>query len=116
MFAAPPRKNGIIFSIFLFFGFAPFAARRKWGEKRRLLVILSGMCLLIDLLEFFEGGVRVDLRGGHTFMAEEVFDGFEVGAVVEHHGGESVAENVRGALALRCDEAETAFNGFPYLR
>lgn len=116
MFAAPPRKNGIIFSIFLFFGFASFTARRKGGEKRRLLVILSGMCLLINLLEFFEGGVRVDLRGGHAFMAEEVFDGFEVGAVVEHHGGESVAEDMRGALALRCDEAETAFDGFPYLR
>ena len=104
MFAAPPRKNGIIFSIFLFFGFVPFSARQKGGEKRRLLVILSGMCLLINLLEFFKGGVRVDLRGGHAFMAEEVFDGFEVGAVVEHHGGESVAENVRGALALRCDD------------
>lgn len=116
MFAAPPRKNGIIFSIFLFFGFASFAASRKGGEKRRLLIILSGMCLLINLLEFFEGGVRVDLRGGNAFMAEEIFDGFEVGTIVEHHGGESVAKDMRGALALRRDETETAFDGFPHLR
>lgn len=115
MFAAPPRKNGIIFSIFLFW-IRAICRPPERGEKRRLLVILSGMCLLINLLEFFEGGVRVDLRSGHAFMAEEVFDGFEVGAVVEHHGGESVAENVWGAFALRCDEAETAFDGFPHLR
>ena len=51
-----------------------------------------------------------------TTISEEVFDGFEVGTVVEHHGGESVAEDMWGALALRCDEAETAFDGFPHLR
>ena len=50
----------------------------------------AGMGLLVGVLELGEGGVGIDLRGGHAFVAEQTFDGFEVGAVVEHDGGEGV--------------------------
>ena len=38
--------------------------------------------------------VGIDLRGGQAFVAEQFLDGPEVGAVVEHVGGETVPERV----------------------
>lgn len=44
----------------------------------------------------FYADVGVDLGGGEAFVAEELLDGFEVGAVVEEVGCEAVAEGVGG--------------------
>ena len=42
----------------------------------------------------------VDGGSGHGLVAEELLDGFELGAMGEHGGGKAVAENVGGAAAL----------------
>ena len=70
----------------------------------------AGMGLLVGVLELGEGGVGIDLRGGHAFVAEQTFDGFEVGAVVEHDGGEGVAQDVGRTLGGGGDHGEVGLD------
>ncbi len=64
----------------------------------------------IGLAQFVEGGVGIDLRSGDAFVAEEVFDGFKVGTVVEHSRGKGVTEHVGRALVGGRYQAEVVFD------
>ncbi len=50
--------------------------------------------------QFAQSDVGVDLRGGERFVAEQVFDAAEIGAAVEHGGGEAVSQHVGAELAV----------------
>ena len=52
------------------------------------------MGFTINFLQLFECGVCVDLGGREFAMSEQLLHAFEVGAVVEHGGGEAVAQHV----------------------
>jgi len=52
------------------------------------------MRLHIDPFYLFKGGMRIDLGGAQRRMSEERLDGTDVGAVVQHRGGEGMAEDV----------------------
>jgi hypothetical protein len=53
------------------------------------------VCLLIDLLQSFNGHVSVHLSGGKTFMSEQFLHGHDVRTIVEQMRGEGVTEDVR---------------------
>ena len=69
------------------------------------------MGFTINFLQLFECGVCVDLGGREFAMSEQLLHAFEVGAVVEHGGGEAVAQHVGrpfGEIAY-CREARHHF-------
>ena len=69
------------------------------------------MGFTINFLQLFECGVCVDLGGREFAMSEQFLHAFEVGSVVEHRGGEAVAEHVGRAFGeiAYCREAHHDF-------
>ena len=65
-----------------------------------------GVSLAVDALEFLEGGVGVDFGGADAFVPEQFLDDADFGPVVEHGGGEGMAQHVGAALLLCGDAAE----------
>jgi hypothetical protein len=66
----------------------------------------------MDGFEAAEGEVGVDLGGGDVGVAEEELDGAEVGAVLDHVGGATVAEGVRaGGAVVALDEEPDGLTG-----
>ena len=61
------------------------------------------MSLAVGFLDLLEGGVGIDLRGSKAAMPEQVLNGADVGAVVEHSGGKGVSEHVGRVLLERRD-------------
>ena len=59
------------------------------------------MGILVNSLELFEGGVRVDLGRLQALMPQQLADTFQSGAIVEHGCGEGVSEHVRRAFLHR---------------
>ena len=66
---------------------------------RGLGVLRLGMCLFIYALEFFQRVVRVNLGRGKAAVAQQVFDGIQIGSLVEQMRGKRVAQHVRAAFA-----------------
>lgn len=58
----------------------------------------------VDVAKAFGSDVRVDFGGVDAGMAEEFLDDAEVGAIFEEVRGETVAEHVRGDIALNARE------------
>ena len=54
--------------------------------------------------------MRIYLRRRQACVTEQLLYGIEVGSVVEHLGGESVAQNVRTFLVDACDFAKIMCN------
>ena len=52
-----------------------------------------------DLAQVVDGDQRVDLRGGHRGVPEQLLDHADVGAAVEQVGGERVPQRVRRDVA-----------------
>jgi hypothetical protein len=72
-----------------------------WPARGRLLDLLlggvvfgAGVVVAIDGFEAAEGEVGVDLGGGDIGVAEEELDAAQVGSVLDHVGGATVAEAV----------------------
>ncbi len=57
--------------------------------------LAAGMVLAVDALEVLHRDVRVDLRGGDVGVAEQALDTAQVGAVLDHVSGATVAQHVR---------------------
>lgn len=75
-----------------------------------LILFVAGMCVGVLLFKFSESGVGVDGGGGYGGVAEKLLDGFELCAVGEHGGGETVAQGVGRAALLGGDGAEGVFH------
>ena len=52
------------------------------------------MGFTINFLQLFECGVCIDFRCRQFAMSEQLLHAFEVGAVVEHGGGEGMAKHM----------------------
>src|SRR3569833_303054 len=72
------------------------------------------MGLLIHLLEALDAGVRIDLRRRNRGVAEQLLDGAEIGAGVEHVGRKRVAEGVDAQAGVLVDVIEKSRHGFLY--
>ena len=59
------------------------------------------MCLFVNLLQFFDGIMRIDLRSGQATVSHEVFDGVEVSTVVKQVCGKGVAQDMWASLLKR---------------
>src|SRR5579862_7247109 len=66
----------------------------------------AGMCFLIDLLESFDAGVRIDLSGRHRGVAQQLLHGPQVRPGVEQMRGERVTQRVHAQSALAVDLVE----------
>lgn len=64
----------------------------KCGTGHAGIGLGAGVGFAVHLLESLDAGVGVDLRRRDGGVAEEFLDGAEVGARVEHMGGECVAQ------------------------
>ena len=69
---------------------------------------MSG-CVL--LAQFGHRGVRVDGGCHHTLVPEETTNGFELCAMIEHGGGETMTEDVGGFLLLGGNSREGGAHG-----
>ena len=56
------------------------------------------MGILIYFFQLLESGMRIDLRGGESRVTEQLFHAFQVGVMVEHGSGKSVAQHMWRAL------------------
>ena len=72
------------------------------------------MGALIFFFQLFKRGVRVDLRGGEALVAQQAAYGLDVGAVIEHGGGEGVAQDMGRALLHGGDERELIVDYFAH--
>ena len=52
------------------------------------------MGVVVCFLQLFKGCVGIYLRGGKALVSEQVLHPFEIGLMVEHGGGEGVAQHV----------------------
>ena len=58
------------------------------------------MGFFVGFLEIFKHQVRVNLCSSHTFVAQKLLDAHQISLVVEHCGGEAVAQHVRALFLL----------------
>ena len=49
----------------------------------------------VDALDLLESGMRIDLGGTQGGVAEECLDRTDIGSVIQHRRGESMAQDVR---------------------
>lgn len=68
------------------------------------------MRVFVGFLEFLDGVVRVDLRGGEGGVTQKLLYGIEVGTVVEQVGGEGVTQHVRAAFGEVGIEVKAVFH------
>ena len=64
------------------------------------------MRLLVYILQFVNGIVRVDLRRGETGMTQEFLYGVDISTIIHEVCRESMAEDMRAFFVYRCDEVE----------
>ena len=68
----------------------------QYARSTPNLLFRAGVGVLVGLLDLFEGGVGIDLRGGETGVAEQGLDSADIRTVIEHRGGKSMSQDMRG--------------------
>ncbi len=81
--------------IVIFLGFVTFIA------------LCTGVSGAINALNLLKSGMGVDLRGTERSMSQELLDRADVGAIIEHGGGKSMAQDVRRMFLERRDGTHT---------
>jgi len=56
------------------------------------------MRLLVDFFEFIYSIVCVHLGGSQVGMAQKLLNGIQIGSLIKHMSGKSVAEHMRASL------------------
>src|SRR5271170_2801832 len=89
-------------------------------RRRRLTLLRPRMRLIVNLQHMFHRQLRVTLRGSEPLVAEQLLNGAQIGAFLEHVRTESMAQRVRVDVRRKAfgdgnllDDAADAAGGEP---